>query len=275
MREFYLVENNAKDKTRKMAEYISKYLESKNCICHRGSGYIDPKFVPKGVECLITLGGDGTLLRAAKDMMGREMPLIGINMGHLGYLTGVHEEEEVIPCLNRLMADEFSIEHRMMIEGSCRKDGVEFAKSFALNDIVVGRMLSLKPIKCRVFVNGEFLNEYASDGIIIATPTGSTAYNLSAGGPIVSPNANLLVVTPICSHTMNKRSIVLSPEEEIDIVVQANADSGSVAIFDGELKAHLQVGNHIHIKQSKVVTKIIKINGGNFLDNIRKKMKMI
>lgn len=275
MKEFYLIENNAKVKTKNMALKIANYLEQKNCICHRGAGYVDPDAVPHGVECLITLGGDGTMLRAAKDMRGRNIPLLGINMGHLGYLTSVHEEQEVMPCMEQLISGEFTIEHRMMIEGSCKKDGVEFAKSFALNDIVVGRMLSLKPIKCKVFVNGEFLNEYASDGIIISTPTGSTAYNLSAGGPIVSPNSNLLVITPICPHTLNKRSIVLSPDDEIDIAIESNADSGSCAIFDGELKANLQVGDHISIRKSEIVTKIIKINGGSFLDNIRKKMNVI
>ncbi len=275
MKEFYLIENNGKEHTKTMADEISRFLESRNCICHRGEGYVDPESVPDTVECLITLGGDGTLLRAAKDMVGREIPLLGINMGHLGYLTGVHEEREVFPCLDQLIANDYSIEPRMMIEGCCTTNGAEFLKSFALNDIVVGRMFSLKPIKCSVFVNGEFLNEYASDGIIIATPTGSTAYNLSAGGPIVSPNSNLLVMTPICPHTLNKRSIVLSPEDEIDITIRSNADSGSGAVFDGELKANLQVGDHIHIKKSKIVTNIIKLSKGSFLDNIRRKMNSI
>lgn len=272
MKEFYLIENIKKANTKTVAVQIQNYIQSKGGICYRSEGYVDVSKVPETVECVITLGGDGTIIRASKDLISRNLPFFGINMGHIGYLTSVRKHDGIWPSLDKLLQGEFQIEKRMMLEGSCQKSGIEFARDIALNDIVVTRTLSLKPIKCKVFVNQEFLNEYACDGIIIATPTGSTAYNLSAGGPIIEPSSRMILITPICPHTLNRRSIVLSAEDEVGIQVVKNHDSGSCVVFDGDIKAGMSAGEHIIIRQAKIMTKLIKLEGESFLENLRNKM---
>ena len=257
MKNFYIVENTQKEKTKNIALKIKEYILSKG-------GEVSHSF--ENADCILTLGGDGTIIRAAREMISKEIPIFGINHGHLGYLTSISKFENINPAIDMLMRGEYSIEKRMMLEGIYNE------KHIALNDIVVTRTMSLKPIKFRVFVNGEFLNEYAADGIIIATPTGSTAYNLSAGGPIIKPSASIIIVTPICAHTINQRSIVLSSEDEIDIEIISNNSSGSSVVFDGDIKEKVHTGAKILVRRSEKVTNLVKIRGGSFLDNIRNKM---
>lgn len=290
MRHFYLIRNLEKDGVSQVAEEIRFYIESRGGTCRiqepeqqgmkTKEGFCPGKYfqytnacnVPEDTECVITLGGDGTLIQAARDLAGRQIPMAGVNLGHLGYLTQIGSREDVEELLEALMTDQYQLERRMMIKGSIFRGGELIKKGLALNEIVITRRENLRVLKLRIYVNGEYLSEYRADGMIAATPTGSTAYNLSAGGPIVEPNARMTILTPICPHALNGRSIVLSAEDQIEIEALGNDDLGQVAVFDGDITIHMMVGDRIRIEQSEVETVLVKLKNISFLDNLRSKL---
>lgn len=283
MKYFYLIANRQKKRAQEKASYIQNYIKDHGGVCYRaeeelkeqsaGHKYTDAAQIPEQVECVITLGGDGTLIQAARELSSRNLPLVGINIGgHLGYLTQISKEGELSMLLDHLMADRYQLESRMMLEGKACQKGLPYYKDMALNDIVITRKGLLRVLKFRIYVNGEFLNGYTADGMIIATPTGSTAYNLSAGGPIVAPHAQMIILTPICPHTMNTRSVVLSSEDQVKIEILGDDDTGQVAVFDGDTAIELKVGDFIEIEKSKIQTRLVKLNNISFLDNLRNKM---
>jgi len=216
MEKFTIITNSVKDKNRSVANKIADYLLShkKECMVLEAEErrenqpyyYTDVSQIPDDMECVIVLGGDGTLLQAARDVVDREIPLFGINLGTLGYLAEI-EQHNIYPALDRLMSDRFTIERRMMLSGVILRNGQEIARDMALNDIVISREGPLRVVRFHNYVNDTFLNTYKADGIIISTPTGSTGYSLSAGGPIISPNASMLLMTPLAPHALNTRSI--------------------------------------------------------------------
>lgn len=224
-------------------------------------------------SCILVLGGDGTMLRAARNMMDKDIPLIGVNLGTLGYLAEV-DICTIESALDRLLADDFTREERMMLRGKVRRQG-RVEENFALNDIVISRCGPLQILTFDIYVNGQFLNSYSADGMIVATPTGSTGYNMSAGGPIVEPAARLLLLTPICPHTLNTRSIVLASEDEIRIEIPQGKDGRQQTVeasFDGSHKITLQTGDSIVVRRASKTTGILKLNTESFLTVLHKKM---
>lgn len=173
--------------------------------------YTNPELIPEGTQCILVLGGDGTLLQAARDVVYRKIPMLGINLGTLGFLAEV-DRQSIHAALDKLIADDYEIEERMMLTGTVWHGDKIIGQDIALNDIVIGREGPLRVVRFKNYVNDVYLNSYNADGIIIATPTGSTGYSLSCGGPIVSPNAAMTLMTPIAPHTLNTRSIIF-PEE--------------------------------------------------------------
>lgn len=285
MKHFYLIINKEKPGAGEMADYISGYLEERGAFCRRqdreetkpvGDGrYTDASRIPAGTECILTLGGDGTLIKAARDVAGMGFALAGINLGHLGYLAQVSREDELGPVLDELLADHCRLESRMMIEGRVYRGGEPIYQGIALNDIVITRKDALRVLKYQVYVNDSLLGAYTADGGILATPTGSTAYNLSAGGPIVAPNAEVIILTPICPHTLTTRSLVLSSGDRIRIQVMDEEASVSTAVFDGDTVAELSAGDWIEISRSQISTTLVKLKDISFLDNLRNKMSGI
>ncbi len=284
MKNFYLIANPQKEGTEAEAEQICAYLRSRGARCSgspqimpsdgQKRGYTDPESIPKETECIITLGGDGTLIQAAGDLVDLEIPMIGINMGHLGYLTQVSCKEAVIPMLDSLLEDRFTVERRMMLEGMLTGPaGVR--RGIALNDIVLTRQGLLQVLNFQVSLNGVSLNEYVADGMIAATPTGSTAYNLSAGGPIVAPGAEMIVLTPISSHSLNSRSIVLSPEDYITIRPLDAEMKAQTAVFDGDRIFEIGPGDTLKICRAEKYTRLIQLSNVSFLENLRNKMARI
>ena len=215
-----------------------------------------------------------TLIQAARDVAGRGLPLFGVNMGHLGYLTQVSRHEEMIPALQALIEDRYSLETRMMLDGQIVSDGRVIARDIALNDMILGRS-GLYTLKFQLYVNGQLLNDYSADGMIVATPTGSTAYNLSAGGPIAVPDARLLILTPICPHTLNSRSFVLSADSEIALCIGGDQEVEQFVSFDGDTAVPLKRGDRIEIRRSEVETTLVQLTKLSFMDNIRNKMRQI
>ena len=231
--------------------------------------------VPADADCMIVLGGDGTVLQAARLTKMLRVPIIGVNLGTLGYMTEV-EVPNLEESLERLIAGDYVQESRMMLGGRATfSDGRE-EEGWALNDIVIARSGPLQIIRFNIYVNGQFLNDYSADGVIVTTPTGSTGYNLSAGGPLVEPGARLIVLTPICPHSLNQRSIVLSPEDVIEIQIPARGESGNQnveASFDGSHIIPLRTGDRLRIVRSEETTEFLKLGQVSFLDVLHRKMK--
>lgn len=268
MNRFYVITNKTKDQTLEITYRIQNYIESKGKECYLAE---DCPKIPEGTDCILVLGGDGTLIRAARDFHSADVPMLGVNMGTLGYLTEA-EVGNIEDCLEQLISGEVHVEHRMMLKGILNGE----VEDIALNDIVLTRSGTLRVIQFNVYVNGELLNTYHADGVIVSTPTGTTAYNLSAGGPIVEPTASMIVVTPICSHALNASSIVLSAEDEIVLEVGEGRDGGeekASVSFDGEHNFELRTGERILISKAEDVTKLLKLSKVSFLEILRKKMK--
>ncbi len=274
MRSFYVIGNNGKLKAKQVSEIIKNLIKESGGKCYTVSGYTKRGNIPEDVDCIITLGGDGTLLKAAGEVAGLGIPLIGVNLGHLGFLTSVGYDNDINnikDMLLKLFEGRFTIEDRMMLEG-CKCGPSEERKFLALNEVIITKTETVKFTRCKVYVDGEFLNEYSADGIIIATPTGSTAYNLSAGGPIAGLAGRMILITPICPHALSRRSIVLSPESIVEVEMTDREDVVKAALFDGEVKLNLDYSERMYIKESSVKTKLIKLQGTSFLDNLRNKM---
>lgn len=283
MKEFLLITNQIKDPEGVHTKRIMDFLESRgaHAVCADGEEMPDSgawKQKAPTYQCVLVLGGDGTMLQAARDLFGTDIPLLGINLGTLGYLAEV-EMSNVEDALERLLRDEYTREERMMLEGNiCGKtagEGQATEDGYALNDIVISRCGSLQILTFQIFVNGQFLNSYSADGMIVATPTGSTGYNMSAGGPIVEPGASLLLLTPICPHTLNTRSIVLAPEDEIRIEIPSGRDGRKQTVeanFDGSHKVTLETGDSIRIRRASRTAGFLKLNTESFLTVLHKKM---
>ena len=294
MKHFYLIANPSKREAVQVAEHITRYLRARGAVCQGSAqekrregaayGYTDQKRIPKNTQCVITLGGDGTLIQAARDLVDLQIPMIGVNMGTLGYLTQVARGEALSPMLDALLKGNFRLERRMMLEGTVVREDKNGAGSMApadrkcgiaLNDIVFTRRDVMQVLKFQVYVNGELLNEYTADGMIVATPTGSTAYNLSAGGPIVTPGAKLIVLTPICPHSINSRSIILSHQDEVGIRVLKNVGQKQMAVFDGDQVIELDGSEVLKIRESEKNTALILLKDVPFLVNIREKLARV
>lgn len=287
MERFYIITNKPKDEQLKVTGEIVSYLEShgKKCsVCIRDKVSEDYRRdteetgreidVPMDTDCILVLGGDGTLLQAAVDTMDLDIPLLGINLGTLGFMAEV-ERTNIENALNALINDHFEVEERMMLDGQIFHEGTRIKELHALNDIVLTRRGSLKIVAYDIYVNGKFLNSYHADGIIVSTPTGSTGYNMSAGGPIVEPKAKILLMTPICPHTISARSIVLSPEDLIEIKIRdgRNGEAQEMEVnFDGSFTKHLSTGDSIKICRSDRVTKFIRLSKVSFLEVLHKKL---
>lgn len=275
MDSFYIITNMLKDQDLRITNEIRGYIESRGrrCVlCKKDSeGHIIPGTVPDDVQCGLVLGGDGTLIRAVRDLRNRNLPLLGINLGTVGYLTDV-ELKDFRQALDRLIESEPDVEERMMISGVYRDSG----RDLALNDIVLAREGKIRIVQFNVYVNGALLNTYLADGVIISTPTGSTGYNLSAGGPIVEPTARLMVITPICSHALNTSSIVLSEEDEIEVEIcegrYGKQEKVSVC-FDGAEQTTLVTGDCVRIKKAEETARLVKLGKESFLKTMREKMK--
>ena len=283
MNKFYVIANSQKDMDFAMADKISEYIIAKGgtCVCQKrdigkeGIKYnsADASLIPEGTECVIVLGGDGTLIQAARDLSSINVPVFGINIGTLGYLTEI-DMEQAFPAIDRIMADEHNIDTRMILRGRVYRGDDKLYSDIALNDIVINRMGSLKIINFDIFVNGEYLITYPADGLIVSTPTGSTAYNLSAGGPIVRPQTDCIVMTPVCPHVLNKSSVIFGGEDvlEVRMTPSRSGVEERVVTFDGTDYINLVSGDRIVISRSDTRASLIRIGKHNFLQILRNKL---
>ncbi len=285
MKNFFTVTNESKDLNLKLTHEVIDYLTSIG-MTHTGSmtinensegNYIhaNSKMVTPNTEFILILGGDGTFIHVGKDLNNLNIPIIGINLGNLGFLTEIDPHDyknDLIHILN----DEVHIENRMILETSVIRDNKEILNVLSFNDIILTKTKTKGIIDFDVNVNDRFLNHYSSDGMVISTPTGSTGYNLSAGGPVVYPTAEIILATPICAHTLNSRTIVFSAEAVIDLIAKNRVnenDSEMVASFDGENDILLKHNDIIRCKKSNATVKVLRLNKISFVEHLGKKMR--
>ncbi|MGN0154881.1 MAG: NAD(+)/NADH kinase [Lachnospiraceae bacterium] len=286
MRNFLIATNFIKDKNLFLTSKIEHYIAMHGGRCKRIIGeegtYEKKEDISfrmeddENFDCIIALGGDGTILKVSRDLRHLNIPIVGVNLGTLGFLTEI-EPEQIYPVLDRLLTDDYELEERMNICGTVHKEGENgfLHQDVALNDIVVSRAGFSRVIGLKVYVNGNVMDIYEADGVIVSTPTGSTGYNLSAGGPIVSPKTSLMIVTPISPHSLTSKSIVLSSEDEIVIEVlkmrKAQKEEAIIS-FDGQPGIQLSPGDRIVIRKADVATKMLKLFDVSFYEVLREKI---
>ncbi len=219
----------------------------------------------------LTLGGDGTLLNTAREIAPHGVAVCGINMGQLGFLTEI-ELVELAPSMDRLIRGDYFIEERLMLDTVIVRGTDQITVPSALNDVVVAKGGFSRMIRLKLFIDDHLTANYPADGLIVATPTGSTGYSLSAGGPIVSPNLNVTVITPICPHSLNTRSLIVSDKEEIRIETQATHDD-IVLTVDGQTVYSLKTNDKILLRRSVSRARFVKFDDRSYYDSLRTKLR--
>lgn len=277
MKHFCIIANQEKDPDGRVAGALLETLKS-----YGFEAYVIAPLVPgtkykkaelkEGTDCAIILGGDGTFLHGAKALSRGGIPIMGINLGNLGFLTAA-EQQDTEKAVRQLAAGEYVIEKRTLLSADCveRKD----SEHKALNDVVIARSGFSRLIRLRLSVNGQVVQDYQGDGVIIATPTGSTGYSLSAGGPVVSPVAKTLVITPICPHMLSARPLVVSEDDRITVEVLKSSRSMEQEAFvtvDGDEVAGLAVGEHVNIVKADDTISVVMLKDISFWEKVRAKL---
>jgi len=226
--------------------------------------------LPGQVDLLLVLGGDGTLLSMARLVGDLNVPILGVNLGGLGFLTAL-TIEELFPALEALLRGDLLVAERMMLAARVTRQGERLSEYVALNDVVITKSAMSRIINLDVSVQGQFATAYRADGLIVSTPTGSTAYCLSAGGPIVFPTMDAIVLTPICSHTLTNRPIVLPGSQPIDVTLQSDQDV--MLTMDGQVGFHLKRGDRVEIRQAAARIRLLRVPQKHFFSVLRTKLK--
>ena len=222
-------------------------------------------------DMLVVLGGDGTMLAAARLVEGRPIPILGVNAGGLGFLTAV-TREEAFTALERVFSKSFSEEERLMLRARVIRRGEEVMGASALNDAVISKGALSHMVQLEISINGQFVTRLRGDGLIVSTPTGSTAYSMAAGGPILNPSVHALILTPICPHTLTNRPIVI-PQDVLLEVVLVSKDQGAAATFDGQVGIALQPGDTVEIRASNSKTRLIRFPDRSYYNMLSNKLK--
>lgn len=278
MKKYVIIQNEEKPGSAKVAEETASYIKelggSAGIIGRTLDTMREPIIVDDDVECVIVLGGDGSILRTVRGLYPNNVPIVGVNLGHLGFLTQA-EPDGIKHLIDRLINDDYKINYRMMLEGTIISDGEKVSSDIALNDIVISRSGISRLVKFSLYVNDELLDNYEADGVIVSTPTGSTAYNLSAGGPVVCPSTSLMVVTPISPHALSSRSVVLSDKDVLKIVVEEIRTSPSEAYvtFDGQIGKTVSPSDSVIIKRLDNSARFIRTRESSFYEVLRNKMR--
>ena len=227
--------------------------------------------LPGKVDLLIVLGGDGTLLAAARTLYRREVPIFAVNLGDLGFLT-VITRDELYPALEGVLAGNYRSERRVQIEGELVRADEILSTFRALNDVVLNKGAIARIQDFEVYADGEFISNYKSDGLIISTPTGSTAYSLAAGGPVVSPSVEAFIVTPICAHTLTNRPLVVRDSATIEIVVKSQREAAYLTV-DGQVGIATHSEDIVRVRKSDSFVELIQPPQRNYYEILRQKLK--
>ncbi|HEY8499330.1 MAG TPA: NAD(+)/NADH kinase [Clostridia bacterium] len=271
--------NRRRDKelavTKTVVEYIKKYgmepVASFPLAYEVGISGFDEEEIPGNISVALSLGGDGTLLNTARLLFSHDIPVLGINLGTVGFLAEI-EINDIENAIKSISTGDYKLTERMVLTAGVERNGSIVFSGMALNDVVVSREGLSRIIRLKVYVDNQYIDSFPGDGVIISTPTGSTAYTLSAGGPIVQPEMQMMIITPICPHILYSRSFITSPEKEV--IVQINDDYPDPAIItlDGQEGFKIIAGDQIYIRRADKEIKFVSINHLNFYDVLRAKI---
>ncbi|MFQ6672411.1 MAG: NAD(+)/NADH kinase [Candidatus Tectimicrobiota bacterium] len=232
---------------------------------------VDKEEVPGQVDLIVVLGGDGTFLSVARLVEGRDVPLLGVNLGGLGFLTEV-TQEQVFDTLEEIFTGNFGVGERLLLQASIRREGERIAEYRALNDVVINKSALARIITLETYVDGAFVNTFAADGLIISTPTGSTAYNLAAEGPILYPALGALVINPICPHTLTHRPLVLPDDVTIEVVLKTEKEDVLLTL-DGQVGFPLLANDVVEVRKASETVKLIEPSWHNYFQVLRTKLR--
>lgn len=279
MKHFLIITNKEKDKNLKITKDICHHLQLKGAECYISDNYsknkIIPLQVPEKTECILVIGGDGTILNTATKIIGKNIPILGINLGTLGFLAevGVNDIHET---LDDLIEDNYQIENRIMLNCEIYRKGILIDSYKALNDIVISKSSYANVVGFNIAINETEIDTYYADGIILSTPTGSTAYNLSAGGPILNPTCKNFVLNPICPHSLTTRCVVLAKDDIVTLrILEQSAGRrypDPVVVYDGRIGVELHARDEIRIYKSEEVTPFIKMTKISFAKILKDKL---
>lgn len=280
MKTFGLVVNLNKKGVRELVEKIVCWLEDRGRTVlinentaralglSRFSG--SQEQVVERSQCILVFGGDGTMLRAARMVAKSGTPIIGINLGHMGFLTEI-DVPEALPALENILEGHYHIEERMMLEAQVYRQGRAIENMLGLNDSVIAKGAISRPIHLKTYINDEYVNGYHADGLIIASPTGSTAYSLSAGGPLTPPGYDLMLVTPICPHSLWVRPVVVPPDSVVRVELISNHGEAMLTV-DGQFGFSLRPNDKIVVGRSQRKAKFLRLMDRSFFEVLRKKL---
>ncbi len=280
MKGIALVANWQKENIEAIIKEITVFLKEKGipfCFDEESasrlgvSGCLPSRAWQGNVDLALVLGGDGTILKVARDLAGTDIPIMGINLGDMGFLTAV-EARDLKKGLAKLINGEYGIFQRMMLSATVFRKGLKKAQYEVLNDVVISKGPFSRIIALKTYINNDFLERYPGDGVIIATPTGSTGYSLSAGGPIVNPSLNVIIITPICPHLLHHRSVIVHERDEIKIQV-CTRHPEVVLTIDGQLAFNLQDEDEVIVKSSKNKTMMVNFKEISFYKLLHHKLK--
>ncbi|WP_304507220.1 NAD(+)/NADH kinase [Anaerotignum sp.] len=281
MKKIGIVPNIDKDKDLAVTKRLVRHILEKGCIPQLSEKIAElaglEMYARKEYEIyehsdfIISLGGDGTILGVGRKVCQYNIPILGINLGTLGFLTA-EEKNRAEYAIDRVLMGDYKKEKRMMLQTSIATDNGRIDGINALNDICITRGLLYKILEFNVFVNDEYVNTLRADGVIICTPTGSTAYNLSAGGPVLKADAQIIAITPIAPHTLTSRSIVVSADDVVTVEINPREDTAFTISADGQDSWSLTGKKVVQIRRAPVYTTIIKTNSQNFYDVLRHKL---
>ena len=235
-----------------------------------GSDPTPPVLAGAELDLVVVLGGDGTLLSVARSLE-RPVPILGVNMGSLGFLTEVNRTD-LYPTLVRVLAGQFTLEERTLLSAEVHRDGGEVLAYRVLNDAVIAKTALARIVELGLAVDGNLVGDFRADGLIISTPTGSTAYNLSAGGPILFPQLPVTVITPICAHTLSLRPLVVPHTSRIEVTLQTEREEVYLSL-DGQEGTQLGFGDRVLIGRSDTAVHLVKAAGRTFYESLRGKLR--
>jgi NAD+ kinase len=227
-------------------------------------------------DFIIALGGDGTLLSASRLAECHDTPILGVHVGgpaSFGFLTE-STPARAIEALERVLEGQYRVDERLMVSAQVTRNGASVGVFSALNDLVIAKGALARLLKMQIYVGGTFIATYAADGIIVATPTGSTAYNLAAGGPLVHPTVRVIILTPICPHTLNVRSLIIGEEERAQVVVVTEARDVALLTVDGQVGFELQPGDVVEFARAACRTRFILLDGANFYEKLQTRLRL-
>jgi NAD+ kinase len=254
-----------------LAEHQVEVRMDQVTAAYVGTGGLPREDVPEGCDLLVVLGGDGTLLAAARILRGRAMPVFPVNLGGLGFLTAI-TTDQIRPELERAFRGEHRIGARRMLRCDLRRGEELIARHDALNDVVLTKASIARMIDLDAYVDGNFVAAYKADGLILCTPTGSTAYSLSAGGPIIFPRVAALSLTPICPHTLTNRPVIVPDTSVIEVVNRAG-EADAYLTIDGQIGEPLRRGDKVICSRSPYTLQLIRPPKSKFFDVLREKLK--